>query len=161
MAADEYWPQCRWLRWFFKDPGKPEGTFVNILDSVEGQLITRTFVGGRDVDGTGVSLDSALNSHPLNIATRIIVVEHGGWENVDRIALDTLCSTYSIDPLFLMSHFYWDHSAHPKQGSLPTPPVSPPISLPSLVSFLSLDYRGQFSGLLLEDISPQTGRPFY
>ena len=167
MAASRYWPQFKWLKWFFEETGDPKSTLVGIFDSVEMQLTKRVFVEGWEVGGD-MDLASALSRHRLNIATRIVVFVHDGNGKVDRSALETLCSAYDVDPLFVMSHFYWDCETQlPKPsdtGNAPIgehegpPPVCPPISLPSLVNFLSLDYSGQFSGLLLPDISPQTGK---
>ena len=157
LAEGDYWPQCRWLEWFFRHPGSSEGTFVNILDSVQGEFKIQIFIPPKDVLAEPSEFGSALSSHPLDIGTRVIVFEHGRWEDVHRGLLDTLCAAYDLEPLFVMSHFYWDHWAHPNKTFKKSPRVCPPVSLPSLVSFLSLDFRGQFSGLLLPNVSPPTG----
>ena len=96
----------------------------------------------------------------MDIATRIIV-EHGGWDDINRTMLDMLYSTYSLDPLFLITHFYRDHRIRPKGGSKPMLRFTHPSRFLSFASLFSLDYREQFSGLPLEDISPQTGDPFF
>ena len=164
MSADGYWPQFRWLKWFFDQTGEPESTRVAIFDSVKARLTKRVFVGSKEDGGAEEDLASALGHHRLDVATRIVVFVHDGRGRVDRCTLDTVCAAYDVDPLFVMSHFYWDHETQPvgNEGTsviaqVGPPDVCPPISLPSLVDFLSLDYRGQFSGLLLPDISPPTG----
>ena len=134
------WPQFQWLEWLFNHTGNPESTFVAILDNVEGRLTEpRIFKASKEVDGSE-NLASALGHHPLEIATHIVVLVHD-THDVDRCALETLCSVYNIDPLFLMSHFYWDHEIHKKDESetgFDAPPeICAPISLPSIVTFLS------------------------
>ena len=167
MSVDGYWPQFRSLKWFFDQTGEPESTLVAIFDSVKAHLTKRVFIGGKEEGRADEDLASALSRHRLDVATRIVVFMHDGYGRVDRCALETVCAAYDVDPLFVMSHFYWDHETHPAKpvrnegtsviAEVGPPDVCPPISLPSLVSFLSLDYRGQFSGLLLPDLSPPTG----
>ena len=161
MAAEGYWPQSQWLDKFFKfkSPTDPAFTVVAILDSVKGELKTRIFEAERDINAN-YDLASILNSHPRDMSTRIIVLAHDGYEHVDREVLNTISTAYSLDPLFLMSHFYWEDKSDRGNTSIQSErihSVSAPISLPSFVNFLSLDYQGQFSGILLRDVSPQTG----
>ena len=152
-------PQCKWLETFFNQSGEAADTVVAIIDShgPEGRLSKRTFVSCRDLEDASCDLASALRVHPLDIATRIVILVHGEYNKVHRRAVQTLRSTYDLDPLFLMSHFYWDDRTSGKH-QCPLSDFVPPISLPSLVHFLALDYQGQFTGILLKDISPPTGK---
>ena len=132
----EDWPQCKWLNWFFEleATGNPKYTPVTVLDSADGHLSKSDFFV-TDLE----QLDSKLRSEPLN-TTRIVVLAHDGWKNVNKNAVAMICHIYNIDPLFVMSHFYWDHDTSEKdefpESSPNSPPnVSKPVSLPSLVDF--------------------------
>ena len=155
--AGPLFPQSAWLDNFCRQENVDVGTIVAVIDSVDGKLSKHTFVAGKCVeDPTGDLGRFLLNSHPLHIATRIVVLIHDGPQFVDRKVVSTLRKTYDLDDLFLMSHFYWEEKTH-KNTTIPDTTSEQPVSLPSLVKFLSLDYGGQFAGILLQDISPPTG----
>jgi hypothetical protein len=151
------WFPSAWVDKFCCQGSVGVDTIIAVIDSVDGQLSKHTFVAGKCVeDPTRDLRPFLLNSHPLHIATRIVVLIHDDPQSVDREAVSTLRKTYDLDDLFLMSHFYWEDKT---RNNITTPDTDPsqPVSLPSLVKFLSLDYDGQFSGILLNDISPPTG----
>ena len=149
--------QCRWLDTFFGHIGDPKDTIVAVIDShgTKGDLAERIFIECKD--SKNESLAHALRMHPLDIVTRIVILVHGAYDEVHREAVRTLRSTYNLDPLFLMSHFCWDDRTSDEPQDKDSKFVAP-ISLPSLVHFLALDYQGQFSGILLKDINPPTGK---
>jgi hypothetical protein len=44
--------QNLWSKWFFADQGDPSSTYVAIMDSENGKLSSRYYVGQKDIDGT-------------------------------------------------------------------------------------------------------------
>jgi len=156
-------PQYKWLVNFFRreNVGIKDDTTVTVLDSVKGKVKSTGAYRGITYDPEEIR--SAITSSALN-TTRIVVLTHGTYEKVNRDLVAIICWTYKLDPLFVMSHFYWDTEADDRRTN-PKPkdtegkkPSYQPISLPSLVNFLSLDDQGQFSCLMLTKLNPPTSK---
>jgi len=92
------WPQCRWLfeELFSKNCSPDSITSVSFIDNHDGNRLEESN-----------NIELMLKSASLRITTRIVVLVHKGPDNVDRDILDKICSAFDIDPLFVMSHFYW------------------------------------------------------
>ena len=156
LSQMRQFPQCRWLldELFLKSPSPHSNTSISLIDNHDGHRLEEN-----------TDLESMLKSASLRITTRIVVLVHNGPDNVDRDILDKICSAFDIDPLFVMSHFYWYRAKQDQKNSTMGHPVKKsdipvPISLPSLVDFLSLDINGaQFSAIFLSHMSPRTGKP--
>ena len=78
---------------------------------------------------------------------QIVVPVHDG-ANAGRKTIDSLCETYRLDALFLMSRFYREG-----KNRLNSPRIRQPVPLPSFVEFLALDFGPQFAGMLLGNSS--------
>jgi hypothetical protein len=156
-GAKNGWPQCKWLQWFFKLHGAKKKTIIGVIDSISGQLSRRVFVDREGICEPNESLTSALNASEANVATRIIVVVHSDFNEIDKDSIAQICGRYNVDPLFVMSHFFWMARTQTVQGAASEPDVPQPIFLASEVKFLSMDYGSELSGILLEEAIPRTG----
>ena len=105
-------PQDKWLIEYFKLPiEKANDTMVAIMDIVDHNVATRLFVDGKQVEPTQIpqeKLDSALRKRDSRANTRIVLFVHDGREGLDLNMLSTLRQVLHVDPMFVMSHFFWD-----------------------------------------------------
>ena len=161
LALDD--SQGLWLNRFLNGEGtNPGGTCVAIVDSANANLSYRIFVLGKQVACSDQNLCSSachdITQHTVN--TRIVILLHDGCREVDRNAISILYETYHLDPLFVFTHFYRDHKSRKAKDTqypqLGLPDVEP-VSLPSLVNFLLLDFGGEQLSAFIADGSPRTG----
>ena len=151
LSGTHQLPQCRWLleELFLKNRSPDSISSVTFVDNHHSNRLEETN-----------NIQLMLKSTSLRITTWIVVLVHKGPHNVDRDALDKICSALNINPFFLMSHFYWYRSKPDEKNSTTDhPDTSPtkldipvPISLPSLVD-------AQFSAIFPSHLSPRTGKP--
>ena len=175
---DDQFPQ-KWVARFMSYKGtRPQDTFVAIVDTVEAQLNYRIFQNNKlifcNTHFSEQDLHSALNSAETNpvsgeprglIKARIILLFHAGCKEVDRAAVSSLVTQYKIDPLFLMTHFYWDCQTRLDvdedydKGIQELSKLTQPPSLPSIIDFIALDFAGeQFTAYIPENVNPRTGK---
>ena len=173
-----------WENWFFNltQSTNPQGTFVVVADFKEGTVSYRVWSQRRLIFWTSEQnidewrdLEFALKAersddtppHSKSSGTRIVFLLHEGCKEVDRDAVSLLTKSCNIDPLLLMTHFFWDYTTRIKAtpdyavGMHPLGNNITPVSLPSLINFLALDFAGeQFTVFIPDGIIPKTGTAF-
>jgi len=146
---------------------KPETTHVAVFERVGDSMKERYFFetkiahgpGTQDIsqaEGTELVVDLETILEDKRTKSRVIVVVHEGYGHVNRgRVLGTISKIYklrsaglSLDPM-LLSHFYWDSRGSTVERCGEPPPTEFPESLPSAITFLSLDYDGQIGAEII------------
>lgn len=124
------WPELKWMQVrlpqeeigrrgltptqsFMNTPsGDPDDTRVTVIDSIDGAF-HRQSIPTTDPN----SLSTVLESRGSSVKTRIIIVDYKESFSIDRAVVDTLGTTFDIDPLVFQEHFF--HEALEFEGSYP------------------------------------------
>ena len=158
-------PQRSWMKAYFDLPSdKVTDTMVAITDIYDHKITKPLkFVQERNINFPHETLVSALGASDSSIKTRIVMLVHDGRNGLDRDMVRTLWQEYHLDPVFLMTHFFWDFKNHFRSNAPKTLSSTlvhdEPISLLPSEKYLLLDYNGaQFGAIIPDAMTPRTGK---